>query len=164
MDFNYKTMKKLFLSTLLTLSINCLFAQGNLQFNKVISTTVSVTAGSSPELNGTLVGSITVPAGKVLKLESVSTYLNNSTGDIQWYYTQTGNIGSRGCWIGGHLVWAPFWYTTTGSTNIEKSVETSKFPIWYGEGTYEIRVRYKTNFGAGTFYVVSYSAIEFNII
>ena len=158
-------MKRLLLSTLLILSFNSLFSQGNLQFNRVISTTVSVTAGSSPELNGTLVGSITVPPGKVLKLESVSTYLNDSTGDIQWYYdTGTSNIGSRGCWIGGHLVWAPFWYTSTGSTNIDKSVETSRFPIWYSEGTYEIRVRYRTNFGVGTFYVVSYSAIEFNII
>lgn len=156
-------MKKLLLSTLLILSINYLFAQGNLQFNRVISTTVSVTAGSSPELNGTLVGSITVPAGKVLKLESVSTYLNDNTGDIKWFYTQS-SVGSQGCWIGGHLVWAPFWYTDTGSTNIDKSVETSRFPIWYSEGTHEIRVRYKTNFGAGEFYVVSYSAIEFNII
>ena len=126
---------------------------------------MSATAGSTPESNGTLVGTITVPAGKVLKLESVSTYLNDSTGDIQSYYsTGSSYIGSKGCWIGGHLVWVPYWYTSTGSTNIDSIVETSRFPIWFGEGTYEIRVRYRTNFGAGTFYVVSYSAIEFNII
>ena len=157
-------MKKLLLIFILNFSF--IHAQGNLQFNQVISTTVTGPIDDTPDLDGTLLGTIIVPAGTVLKLESVSVYLNDSTGGLRTY-TVTKNTGTEYytlCLIGNHLVWAPYIYTSTGSTNFDKFVQTSNFPIWLNAGTHEVRVRYKTNFGAGTFTVVSYSAIEFNII
>lgn len=158
-------MKKVFFIFCLVFSQGQLFGQGNLQFNQVISTVVTATAGSSPELNGTSVGTITVPVGKVLKLESVSVYLNDASGDLEHFYSNgTANINDRGCWIGNHLVWAPYVYTSTGSTNFDKPVDISRFPIWFGPGTYNIVARFNTNFGPGTFYNVSYSAIEFNVL
>ena len=115
-------------------------------------------------MNGTLVGTIVVPVGKVLKLESVSVYLTSSTGDLQWYVKDGSSYyTSLGCWIGDHLVWAPYW-GGAGDKIFTKMVDTANFPVWYGPGTHEIRVRYKTTFGAGTWYAVSYSAIEFNVI
>jgi len=159
MDFKFLFMKKLLLFLLIPGSI---LAQGNLQFNQVINTSVTASAGYDPEYNGTLVGTITVPSGKVIKLESASVYLNNSSGDIRWYYsTGSSNIGSKGCWIGDHLVWAPYWFTSGGSLN--KVVDTANFPIWYGPGDYQIRVRHRTYFMDAN-YVVAYSGIEFNVV
>ena len=157
-------MKKILF--ILILNISFIYGQGNLQFNQVISTTVSGTIEATPDLDGTLLGTITVPVGKVLKLESVSVYLNDSTGDIETYTVQQGAGREYDTWclIGNHLVWAPYIYTSVGSTNFDKFVQTSNFPIWLNAGTHEVRVRYNTTFGAGTYTIVSYSAIEFNII
>ncbi len=164
MDFKTTIMnKKYFFKLLFILTINLSFSQGNLQFNRVISEIVTATNSNGAELNGTLLGNIVVPAGKVLKLESVSVYLNDNTGDIETYWVQDGTaqMADTGCWIGNHLVWAP--YAVRGGTHWGKFMETSTFPIWFGAGTYEIRTRFATVWGAGSFSVVTYSAIEFNI-
>ena len=68
-------MKRVFLFFFFAL-VACLFsqksfAQGNLQFNRVISASLSLNASQSSTL-------ITVPAGKVWKIESIlATYTNS---------------------------------------------------------------------------------------
>ena len=108
-----------------------------------------------------MIGSIVVPAGKVLKLESVSVYRNSSSGDIETYSVVAGTpqMFDTGCWIGNHLVWAPYVQTSVGDNNYSKFVQTSTFPIWLNTNTHEIRLRFNTNFAAGDFAVVTYSAI-----
>ncbi len=164
MDFKTTIMnKKYFFKLLFILTINLSFSQGNLQFNRVISEIVTGTQNAAPEISGTVIGSIVVPVGKVLKLESASVYLSGNGGKINTYYVQdgTGQMTNTGCWIGNHLVWAP--YAVRVGTFWGKFMETSTFPIWFGAGTYEIKTRFNTVFGAGDFTVVTYSAIEFNI-
>jgi len=65
-------MKHLIFSCFLFLSLN-LFSQGNLQFNQVL-TLDAPTAGNQ----------VTVPAGKVWKIESVAMSSNNAYFQIQW--------------------------------------------------------------------------------
>ena len=157
-------MKKLLLSTLLILSINYLFAQGNLQFNRVISTTATGSILAPPNDEGTLLGSITVPTGKVLKLESISVYNIGGDGDLETIKVAEGGSSesNSGCWIGNHLVWTPLIDYLYG--NFRASL-TSNFPIWLDSGTHEIRIRTNSNIHFyGGYAVVSYSAIEFNII
>jgi hypothetical protein len=65
-------MKHFFISFFLLLSID-LFSQGNLQFNQVLVLDAPV-AGNQ----------VTVPAGKVWKIESVAMASNNAYFQIQW--------------------------------------------------------------------------------
>ena len=170
MDFKTTIMnKKCFFKLLFILTINLSFSQGNLQFNRVISEMVTSTIkplNTAAEKFGTLMGNIVVPNNKVLKLESISFYINDNTGDLETLnvtHNQAAQYDS-GVWIGNHLVWAPYVYTSVGSSNYDKFMQTANFPIWYGAGTYEIRSR--TNAGYSSppvFYVLTYSAIEFNI-
>lgn len=65
-------MKKLLLITTFFISLQ-LSAQGNLQFNQVLS--LDANSGGNP---------VTVPAGKVWKIESVAFSSNNAYFQIQW--------------------------------------------------------------------------------
>ena len=65
-------MKHLLISCFLLLSLN-LFSKGNLQFNQVLILDATV-AGNA----------VTIPAGKVWKIESVAMTSNNSYFQIQW--------------------------------------------------------------------------------
>ena len=65
-------MKHLLISCFLLLSLNS-FSQGNLQFNQVLIIDATV-AGNA----------VTIPAGKVWKIESVAMVSNNSYFQIQW--------------------------------------------------------------------------------
>ena len=65
-------MKNFLISCFLLLSIN-LFSQGILQFNQVLILDATV-AGNA----------VTIPAGKVWKIESVAMTSNNSYFQIQW--------------------------------------------------------------------------------
>ena len=164
---NINITSKLTSSIIMFLMVFNLYGQGSLQFNRVISATVTGTANPVPELNGTVIGSIVVPPGKVLKLESVSVYTNDPTGDLETHSVDAGTARQfdTGCWIGNHLVWAPFVQTTVGDENYSKFVQTSTFPIWFNPNTHEILVRFNSNMGVfGRFAVVTYSAIEFNVI
>jgi hypothetical protein len=65
-------MKKLLFIAICFVSLN-LSAQGNLQFNQVLS--LDANSGGNP---------VTVPAGKVWKIESVAFSNNNAYFQIQW--------------------------------------------------------------------------------
>ena len=66
-------MKKIFLVSLFFLVIHLMNAQGNLQFNQVLLVDVTV-AGNA----------VTVPAGKVWKLENVALASNNAYVQLQY--------------------------------------------------------------------------------
>lgn len=112
-------------------------AQGNLQFNQVIFNSINVP--NLPYAN-TVIGTITVPAGKVWKVESTSfTYTDGNT------YIIGGN--SYTVRIGDHIVY------------IQNSNYPQHYlPLWLPEGTYDISAiawDVEVDF--------SYSAIEFNV-
>ena len=65
-------MKKLLLTTIYFVSLQ-LSSQGNLQFNQVLS--LDANSGGNP---------VTVPAGKVWKIESVAFSNNNAYFQIEW--------------------------------------------------------------------------------
>ena len=69
MVFKKEGMKILMLSFFLVLS-SLLYSQGNLQFNQVISETISL-SGNANTATYNSANSYTVPAGKVWKIESV---------------------------------------------------------------------------------------------
>ena len=78
-------MKRIFLffffAIVACLSTQKSLAQGNLQFNRVISTSLVLNAGQSSSL-------ITVPAGKVWKIESITA---NVSGNSNHTYEINGN-------------------------------------------------------------------------
>ena len=135
------------------------FSQGTLQFNQVINNNITFSLDAQPDNDGTLAGNITVPAGKVLKLEWASMYTIDSSGQIEHIITTTSNV-NYDTWlmIGEFIVFSPL--TTVGAS----LRPLNKFPIWYGPGTYEIRARWNTVLGAGTQIKASYSALEFNVL
>jgi hypothetical protein len=112
-------------------------AQGNLQFNQVINGSIS----GAVSTNGTAMGTIVVPIGKVLKIESVAFTYPQATS--HWPHTGSFSFVS----INTHIV-----YTSTGPK--------PDLPLWLSEGTYNINARVPSN-QSSTF---SYSAIEFNIV
>ena len=76
-----KNITTIILFTLLAFASLNSNAQGNLQFNRAVVEEISITA-SSP---GTLVDSIIVPAGKVLKITNISSYAPwNESRDAEW--------------------------------------------------------------------------------
>ena len=123
---------------LISLSVN---AQGNLQFNQVVNGSIDaniLTTQVTP-------GSITVPAGKVWKIESVSYFSYPGTT------FQNNNVSiSSQVWIGNHQVWA------------ENSNTAVIFPIWLSAGTYNIQLGQA--FGSTTPVRFSWSVIEFNVV
>ena len=111
-------------------------AQGNLQFNQVINaTTTPINYNYDTEVLGTIV----VPAGKVLKIESTSfTYINST----ETYYI------NNSVYIDRLIAWS-------GSSDVRHYL-----PLWLSEGTYQISAYGSSQTDAA----FSYSAIEFNII
>ena len=117
------------------------FGQGNLQFNQVVNNSYTATLGTTR----TTIGTITVPAGKVWKIESAN-----------YYVTQAGNrISGRGsslyiAYIGDNLIW-------DGTNGLGHQ---DFFPIWLPSGTYDVSSR-----SSSTYLVtVNFSAIEFNVV
>ena len=130
-------MKKLILIAICFISLQ-LSAQGNLQFNQVLtpSFTGSISAQSTSSL-----GTLTVPAGKVWKIESGSgvSISNNFFGDVQ-----TARFMLDDFTVIGH------------KTN------PVSYPIWLNEGTYNIYVTHSTSNTAS--YKWGLSIIEFNVV
>lgn len=129
-------MKNLLLLCAIILSSAAL-GQGNLQFNQVINGSMSVTVSTV----GTTMGTIVVPTGKALKIESVAFTYPQAT----IHFPHTGSFSFVS--LNTHIV-----YTANGPTPV--------LPLWLSEGTYTINARVPNN-QSSTF---SYSAIEFNII
>jgi hypothetical protein len=132
-------MKHLFTILLVAISATT-FAQGNLQFNQVINdeyTGLVITTGST-------LGTLTVPAGKVWKIEFVSFTSNTNPS-----YPSVHSSGTAQVFINNYNVYAG----NTGAGTIH-------FPIWLSEGSYPVKARQGSN-GNST---LSISAIEFNIV
>jgi hypothetical protein len=116
------------------------FAQGNLQFNQVVNGSVDANIIDYNES-----GSITVPAGKVWKIEAVSYF---AYPGMTFQQSMGGN--SAQAWIGNQQV---------VSTNSNLPVQV---PIWLSEGTYTVKL--KAAYGSATPVRLSWSVIEFNIV
>ena len=111
-------------------------AQGNLQFNQVIvAETTPITYSYDTEILGTII----VPAGKVLKIES-TTFSHFQSNDFLYI--------NNSVYINRLIAWS-------GNTDVRKYL-----PLWLSEGTYQIKAYGTTQIDA----VFSYSAIEFNVI
>jgi hypothetical protein len=140
-------MKILFLSFFLVLC-PLLYSQGNLQFNQVVVTPFSspFAAGQqSTVLRAANPSSITVPAGKVWKIESACM----TAGDATSKFVNPGDY----LFLDNFLLWG-----TIGNGAVPADIT---FPIWLSAGTYNLRVTYTS---ANNSYTGAISAIEFNII
>jgi hypothetical protein len=130
-------MKKLILIIICFVSLQ-LSAQGNLQFNQVINISYDFTSSSSEGVIGTL----TVPSGKVLKIEGASLLRNWGT-----YFAEL--VSSYAMIIIADI---PVFARTN---------DIRCLPLWLSEGTYDIYSSFSAssgNFRAGI------SAIEFNVV
>jgi hypothetical protein len=129
-------MKKLFFVALIALGCNYGFGQNNLEFNQALYGQLSATISTASAQN---IGTITVPAGKVWKIEARSVIRDNNAI----------NVGSTGVTIGSLGVW--FGSGETGSFT----------PVWLPEGTYNV---WMSAANTSLTYVFTYSGIEFNVV
>ena len=118
------------------------FAQGNLQFNKVVNVS-GVTPG------GNVFTTVSVPVGKVWKITSSSWM--DSGGNIP--NQSSSNI--RALCIGPYMLKG--WHQYNGST-----LDPVTFPIWLEEGDYDVKFCNYTYTISNYTYAIS--GIEFNII
>ena len=121
------------------------YAQGNLQFNQVIIENLSSTVSSYTTVTAT---TITVPAGKVWKIEHADLWFNNSTRQsFSGYYSlYIDNIilhHSRG---------------SSGSSN----QFAENFPVWLPAGTYTVFISNEDSSSHN--YSGTINAIEFNVV
>ena len=136
-------MKKLLVILAIAFS-SASFAQGNLQFNQVmfLEYTTSVLGSAT-----TTAGVITVPAGKVWKIEHANLY--SVAG-----YPRT-QAGGRSLFINNTLI-----YRSKGPSNAIHLVDS--FPLWLPAGTYNIVIG---NEQSSTYNInSSINAIEFNVV
>lgn len=126
-------------------------AQGNLQFNQVKFYELSVTQTvSGPYAENQQ--SITVPSGKVWKIESA----------FAGYYIASNN--STGLFGGGRLFLdnRPIFDDYLGSG--AAAVTSPIMPIWLPAGTYTLALKSPTSSSSTTQYLGSVSIIEFNVV
>jgi hypothetical protein len=120
-------------------------AQGNLQFNRALFSEIFSTQ-SAYQTEVTL-GTVTVPQGKVWKIERASFLGNFPCGVGQTNYSQVQNV------------------TTINNLVIVTYEETQYFPFWLPEGTYTLK---SSITGGCTSYPYNvkfvYSGIEFNVV
>jgi hypothetical protein len=142
-------MKKLLALALLSVLSLPIYSQGNLQFNRVIQE-----AFTPSILTNTLttIGNITVPSGKVWKIES--SVISSTT------LTSNNYVFMARLFIAGHCTWSQ------SAPNGSLVIDRQNSPLWLKSGSYEIQV-YHSNASLGTLvpfpFNVSYSGIEFNI-
>jgi hypothetical protein len=127
-------MKKTILLAVVILLGCTAFAQGNMQFNNAQHLTFS---GTSSTAQGTVLN-ITVPAGKVWKVES---------GSICWIYQ--GKASTTGI------------YLLLDNQILQSPDNNKSTPIWLPAGSY--KVEYNTSNGSYS-YSGAISVLEFNII
>jgi hypothetical protein len=128
-----------------------MFAQGNLQFNQVINQTITTPLGTgfSGSNNQTLV--VTVPAGKVWKIESAHLSYQIST-NTKYFVADATNENTQLVLNGGVIaVESDDFYKTPG-------------PIWLAEGTHTFILQGFINSGSQYRWNAFITAIEFNII
>lgn len=139
-----KYITSLLFTVLLVLVTNTVSAQGDLQFSQVINYDLFVQANGSTYY-GTDEVTLTVPAGKVWKIESG--HLSERITNSNQYHIPGGYLLLDGSIIAGE-----------SSNNYDP-----KFPIWLSPGTYTITLQGGTNSSdyAWTAFV---SIIEFNVV
>jgi len=130
-------MKKLILIAICFISLQ-LSAQGNLQFNQVL--TLSYT-GSIPAQSTNSLGTLTVPAGKVWKIESGS-----RVSVVSNFFS---NVSTARFMLDD--------FTVIGHQN-----DPVSYPIWLNEGVYTIYVSHSQ--GSTASYKWGLSIIEFNVV
>ena len=144
-------MKTIFFSLLLLLT-TAAFPQGNLQFNAVKFYELSVTqVGTVTATESTV--SITVPVGKVWKIESaVSNSFDPLTSGSTLATNRAGMI-----LINGKIIFQ-------SSMNLNSPYYSQPIlPMWLPAGTYTLSI--KSSFlSNGNEYVGAFSAIEFNVV
>lgn len=131
-------MKKIFTLCIMLLCCFISKAQNNLQFNQVITLKADSIVVSCPSgCNDTILyRTFTVPANKVLKIESI----NFIAGNYLLFLDST-----------------PFSKASTGVTNT--------FPIWLPPGTYSLYFSTYNSAAASTGqYAFLMSALEFNVV
>ena len=150
---------KIFVLALFSALSSQLYSQGNLQFNQVYNLSFSGTQTPTASVPTVTFqnASISVPAGKVWKIESanVTTQQSISTG-----YLLHPIVNGGGTFLMlNNIVIA----NNLGATsNYDKF---TSFPFWLPAGTYPVKLvgQYPNDYGAWTAYS-NVSIIEFNII
>lgn len=131
---------RIFILFVLLISIETSLAQGNLQFNQVVTYT-GTGSGSFSYVSP----SWTVPAGKVWKIESASPNLGNTAV-------------SRAVNINAGASWGSFALTTSS-----QETTINPFPIWLKAGDL-VQLQAAGNCCSTTSFSYAISIIEFNII
>ena len=140
-------MKKILLFIFTIFTFSYFFGQGNnLQFNQVINQDFTITPSNS--WTWTNAGTIVVPANKVLKITSCSSYKNGNTTSRDAYPSNM-RIGSK-------LVYG----TQIGATSEGVGFNIS-MPVWLATGTYNVELMSSS---AGNQINGSISGVEFNIV
>ena len=135
-----KTKLILFLAVLFYFSLAAR-SQGNLQFNQVVQQSFNQSVASATM---TTLSTITVPAGKVLKIENASVAAN-----------MAGILTGSKLYIGNHCLWQLNY--SSGGLFIDRS-----FPLWLNAGTYALQVYHID--GVSINLRASFSGIEFNVV
>mgnify|MGYP000020323096 CR=1 FL=1 len=125
------------------------FGQGNLQFNQVRTETYT-SPGFTADYAESTIGTLTVPAGKVLKIESASLAIRMATS-----YARTDNQ-----FFSLRVDEQVLLYR--GNANYNGN--SLKHIVWLAEGTYNIIVSNETStdFVAGS--TATINGIEFNVV
>lgn len=154
--------KKIFVLSLFSVLCTLIYSQGNLQFNQVIYQTltgVSANTGTSaPDITFQTLD-ITVPFGKVWKIETASCKtelgLNNET-------KIGGNNSNDNIFI---FLDQDILCYVINSNNLVGFISQTHLPLWLPSGTYTLRLKGKCagQYSKYTAYG-SIHAIEFNII
>ena len=118
------------------------FCQGNLQFNQVIQQSFNLTI---PTTTATTLSTITVPVGKVLKIESACVAT-----------TTTSYLPGARLFMGDHCLWQ-LNYTTVGGLIVDRNL-----PLWLNAGTYSLQVYHSASTSVNL--RASFSGIEFNVV
>ena len=116
-------------------------AQGNLQFNRVVNYSATQSVGS---LSPITTQTFTVAAGKVWKIEYVMVAERTAAGGAGLCQKCSGSFNGIVAYV-------------------SSAYENGKSPIWLSEGSYNFII--SQNYSTATQQLlVSYSAIEFNVI
>ena len=143
-------MKNYIIILLLVINYSC-YSQGNLQFNRAIafSNNGTVSSGTVSTFE-----TITIPPGKVWKIESVALAGTDSSNTI---FQFTAGSGSTTKWL-----YARF-NDIIAYSGDNLGNQNNLLPIWLNSGTYLFKISSAYSNSSGGV-LASYSAIEFNII
>ena len=144
LTFNLICMKNLLILVFSLMSIQSFSQGGNLQFNSVLNDEVLGSVVGNNGQVGDILGTITVPAGKVWKIESTSAFKINPTADAPQ------NLQSAMVFVDNHWV-----------VGVDGGGATPTFPIWLKEGPHQVKIQISDASSVVSF---SYSGIEFNVV